>query len=146
MNCQLKFTRNLTDNGSSMIKALKVLNQIEYQNAISSMEKVINEVESGKLFGIECNNSSKNNDRKISWENELIDIKNEINEYEIKNREISSEFSNFVKRLPCYTHTLQLVVNVILKSKSLRIIADKVRYLSAKIDKSMPVIQKANQL
>ncbi len=134
--------RIVTDNGSNMIKALKVLNQIEYQNAISFMEKVIDEVASGKLFAIECNNLSENNDREISWEIELIDIESEINEYEIKDREISSEFSNFAKRLPCYVHTLQLVVNVILKSKSIRSIADKVRHLSAKINKSTPAIQK----
>jgi hypothetical protein len=134
-------TRIVTDNGSNMIKALKVLKQIEYQNAITSMEKVIDEVASGKLFAIKSINLSEN-DREISWEIELIDIENEIDEFEFKDREISIEFSNFAKRLPCYAHTLQLVVNVVLKSKSIRSIADKVRHLSAKINKSTPVIQK----
>jgi hypothetical protein len=37
-------TRIVTDNGSNIIKALKVFNKIEYQNSINSMEKVIDEV------------------------------------------------------------------------------------------------------
>jgi hypothetical protein len=128
-----------------MIKALKVLNQIEYQNSINSMEKVIEEVASGKLFTIDNFNLLDNNDKDIHWENEIKEIESEIINFEIEDQEVNVQFCDFARRLPCYAHTLQLVVNVILKSKSIRSIADKVRHLPAKINKSTPVIQKFKQ-
>ncbi len=71
-------SRIVTDNGSNMIKALKVLNQIEYQNSINSMEKVIEEVASGKLFTIDNFNLLDNNDKDIHWESEIKEIESEI--------------------------------------------------------------------
>jgi hypothetical protein len=123
-------TRIVTDNGSNMIKTLKVLNQIEYQNSINSMEKVIDEVASGKLFTIDNCKSLDNIDNDTHWENEIKEMEIEIINFEIEDQEINTEFSNFAKFLPCYAHTLQLDVNVILKSKSIRSIADKVTLIS----------------
>ncbi len=129
-NLRIKsITRIVTDNGSNIIKALKVLNQIEYQNSINYMEKIIDEVASGKLFTIDNFNSLDNIDKDIHWKNKIKEMESGIINFEIEDQEINTEFSNFAKRVPCYAHTLQLIVNVILKSKSIRNIADKMRRL-----------------
>jgi hypothetical protein len=93
------------------------------------MEKIIDEVASGKLFTIDNFNSLDNIDKDIHWENKIKEMEFEIINFEIEDQEINTEFSNFAKRVPCYAHTLHLIVNVILKSKSIRNIADKMRRL-----------------
>jgi hypothetical protein len=108
------------------------------------MEKIIDEVASGKLFTIDNFNSLDNIDKDIHWENKIKEMEFEIINFEIEDQEINTEFSNFAKHFLYYAHNLQLVMNIILKSKSIRSIADKVRHLSAKINKSTPAIQNTN--
>jgi hypothetical protein len=44
-------------------------------------------------------------------------------------------------RLPCYAHTLQLVVNSIIKSTNVKVLITKIRKKSNKINKSPNTIQ-----
>jgi hypothetical protein len=49
-------------------------------------------------------------------------------------------------RLPCYAHTLQLVVNSIIKSVKVKVLITKIRKKSNKINKSPNTIQKFKEI
>ena len=108
----------ITDNGSNLVSSFKSLTT--KQLISKSIHQVIDEVIKNS-FQIDTENDTENDTKndteneaeEINWQNEYRKIDNEINEFETNENEEGNIFNQMQRniRIPCYAHTLQMVVN-----------------------------------
>jgi hypothetical protein len=140
-----KIIRIITDNGSNMIKAFKQLKTNENLKKISIDE------------------NNENIMTQIYFENETyIDIEQEnIYQNEVENDFINEEIEEYYKfednlnqsfdmienlRIPCFAHTLQLIVNLVMNSTVIKKLATNIKRMSAKVHKSTIAMQEFKKL
>ena len=128
-----KVLRIITDNGSNLVKCFKT------SLSKKVIEQSINDIIEHVISFSENDNEI---DKEIEWDKENKEILIESEEFEIKEFEENESFQKEEKsfRIPCYAHTLQLVVNEVVKSKEINSIASKLKKLAHKINKSQPAM------